>query len=307
MMKSSISVSKSLFAGVFMLVGMASAISVKAQTPSFSCYITNEVLVSPTVYQFDIYLLKTGGPDFQYAAGQWGITVNPDVANGGNLTASIVQGSTLLEKPAQANVTAILPAVTSVFNIAAKAPPGTGNGSKITDVNGGCASPGTKVATFKITNSVPFAPNSKMNHTFNFTSGAGKTATKIHAYVNGLNTDITGGGTFYGYNTTGTCMQNIGLNSTLTTVTEHTATDMIVSVYPNPANTLTTVGFVSKNASHYHLSLVDALGQELAVKEGMTTAGENFIPLNLEGVAKGVYEVKLMAGDKTSVVRTIVD
>jgi len=306
-MKSSLSLSKSLFAGVFMLASVAATNPGKAQTPSFSCYIANEVQVSPTVYQFDIYLLKTGGADFEYASGQYGITVNPDVANGGNLTATVIQGSSLLEKPVQANTTAQLLAVTSIFNIAAKAPPGTGNGSKITDVNGGCSSPGTKVATFKITNTVPFAPNSKMNHTFNFTSGAGKTATKVHAYVNGINTDITASGTFYGYNTSGSCMQNIGLNSTLTTVAEHSATDMIVSVFPNPANTMTTVGFVSKNASHYHLSLIDALGQELAVKEGMTTAGENFIPLNLAGVAKGVYQVQLKAGDKTSVVRTIID
>src|SRR5437870_4778223 len=68
-----------LFIAAFMLI----AVNGMSQAPTYSCYLTNEALVSPTVYQFDIYLLSTGGSQMQYAAGQWGITVNPTVANGG--------------------------------------------------------------------------------------------------------------------------------------------------------------------------------------------------------------------------------
>src|SRR5205823_563800 len=60
---------------------------------SFSCYITNELQISPTVYQFDIYLLNRSTSPFEYAGGQWGITVNSAIANGGTLTPSIVAGS----------------------------------------------------------------------------------------------------------------------------------------------------------------------------------------------------------------------
>src|SRR5262249_4064443 len=154
------------------------------------------------------------------------------------------------------------------------------NGSMITNVHGGCASPGTRVATLQITNSVPFASNSTMNHTFNFTSAPGKTATKIYAYVNDLNTDVTGGGKFYGYGASGGCLQNIFLGNTATNVTEHSASNLIVSVYPNPANNKTKVGFFCKNATRYHLSLMDALGQELTVVEGNAVAGENFVDLH---------------------------
>src|SRR5438874_1217452 len=136
---------KSISKLMLLLACVVIATVAKAQTPSFGCYITNEVQVSPTVYQFDIYLLKTGGPDFQYASGQWGIAVNPDVASGGVLTASVVAGSTMLDRASQANTTTMLPAMTSILNIAAKAPPGTGNGSKITDAYGGCTAPGTRV------------------------------------------------------------------------------------------------------------------------------------------------------------------
>src|SRR5204862_5403724 len=120
------------------------SVNVKAVNPSFACYITNEVLVSPTEYQFDVYLLSTGNVPFEYAAGQWGITVNPDVAGGGTLKASIVTGSTILANAAQVNTTAILPSQTFVFNVAAKSPPCTGHGSVITNVSGGCGSRGTK-------------------------------------------------------------------------------------------------------------------------------------------------------------------
>ena len=72
-----------------------------AQTPTFNLYITNEVQVSTTEYQFDIYLLRTGGTTFELANFQAGITVNPLVINGGTLTASVISGSTTLLNTAQ--------------------------------------------------------------------------------------------------------------------------------------------------------------------------------------------------------------
>src|SRR5438477_4317820 len=93
---------------LFLVVLLFVAVSGKAQNPTFSCYITNEVLVSPTVYQFELYLLNTGNVPMEYAAGQWGITVNPTVANGGTLTASIIGGTSTLTNTTQANTTAQL-------------------------------------------------------------------------------------------------------------------------------------------------------------------------------------------------------
>src|SRR2546421_292237 len=76
------------FVGLFVCLILVAV--AKGQTPTFSCYLTNEVRVSSTVYQFDIYLLSTGTDAFEYASGQWGITVNSAVVNGGTLTPSIV-------------------------------------------------------------------------------------------------------------------------------------------------------------------------------------------------------------------------
>ena len=189
-----------------------------AQTPTFNLYITNEVQVSTTEYQFDIYLLRTGGTTFELANFQAGITVNPLVINGGTLTASVISGSTTLLNTAQepAPIKVSYSVVNNLFNISAGTPPGSGAGSIISNVDGGCTSPGTRIARFKITNTVAFASGSTMNHTYNFLLGAGKVATKVFGYVGGLNTDITASGTLYAYNTAGTCTQNIVLGNCIT-------------------------------------------------------------------------------------------
>src|SRR5258708_632597 len=68
-------------------------LNAKAQTPTFDCYITNDTFISPTVYQFDLYLLRTGTVAFEYAMGQFAIAIDTACVKGGTLTASIVSGS----------------------------------------------------------------------------------------------------------------------------------------------------------------------------------------------------------------------
>src|SRR5690349_8722201 len=85
------------------------ALTGRAQTPTFSCFITNEVRVSSSIYQFDIYLLRTGTTAFEYAGGQWGISVNSAVTNGGSLTPSVVSGTTTLSNTSEAPHSVSLP------------------------------------------------------------------------------------------------------------------------------------------------------------------------------------------------------
>jgi hypothetical protein len=292
---------------LFLLTLLVITVSAKAQSPSFSAYITNETLISPTVYQFDIYLLSTGNATFQYAASQWGFSVNPIVANGGVLTATVVSASTMLSNTAQANVTAQLPASTFNLNVAAKAPPGTGNGSIISSVNGGCASPGTRIVTVRITNTVPFAKNTTMDHQFSFNTLAGVTGTKVFAYVNNLNTDVTPNGMFYGYNTSGTCTQNIVLNPDVATgVNNINSTSGYFNVYPNPTSGPVQIMFLGKSNSHYRLSLIDTIDREVWTNEGTAAKGDNKVTYDLKGLAKGVYMMTLNMDGQTSQVRTII-
>jgi len=293
---------------LFLVTLLVITVSAKAQSPSFSVYITNETMISPTVYQFDIYLLSTGNATFEYAASQWGMTVNPLVANGGVLTSSIVGGSTMLSNPAQANVTTQLPASTSNLNIAAKAPPGTGNGSIISSVSGGCASPGTRIVTVRITNTVPFARNTTMNHQFTFNTSSGITGTKVFAYVNSVNTDVTSNGVFYASNTNGTCTQNIVLNPDVATTVANIngSGNGYLNVFPNPTTGPVQVMFLGKSSTHYRLTLIDTIDREVFAKEGTAVKGDNKVDFDLKGLAKGVYMMTLNMDGHTSQVRTII-
>lgn len=186
--------------------------SANAQKPGFKLYITNEAQLSPTEYQFDLYLLSTDTMDLQLADFQAGITVNPDIINGGTITATIVEGSSTLNNPSQ------IPTPEKVnfnnkkniLNIIATIPPGYKYGSLISRVDSAeCYSPGTRIGTFVLTNTTAFTVGLSMNHTFNFTLGGGQVATKVFAYVWGVNTNISDRGIFFDYDEPGTCEKNI--------------------------------------------------------------------------------------------------
>jgi len=245
-MKSSLPIPRLLVLFAWLIIAVQS----NAQSPSFSCYITNETQVSSTVYQFDLYLLGTGTNAFLYAGGQWGITVNSSVANGGTLTPSIVSGSSTLSNSNQVPISVTLPSSTYIFNIFGRTPPGAGNASVISNVNNGCSSPGTRIATLRVTNSVPFAVSSHMNHTFNFVAASGATQTAINAYVGSLNTDITSNGTFYDYLTSGSCLQNISLNCNL--AASVTNTNVACFGGSNGTATISTSGGSSPFSYHWN-------------------------------------------------------
>jgi len=234
---------------VFLVLFVVASLAGKAQSPTFGCYITNEVVVSPTVYQFDVYLLNTSTVTFEYAIGQWGISVNSAVANGGTLTPSIVSGSSQLSNTNQVPITVTVPFSATfgsyMFNILARSAPSAGSGSIISSVNNGCPSPGTRIASFRITNSVAFATNSTMNHVFNFVGAAGRTQTEIFAYVNSVDSNITSFGTFYSYNTANTCLQNVNLSSCTLTATAFQSGAISCFGGNNGTATVTTTGSVS--------------------------------------------------------------
>src|SRR5689334_9879253 len=112
---------------------VGASLTSNAQAPTFDCYLTNDTFISPTIYQFDIYLLRTGTNVFEYGAGQWGINISSVCANGGSLTPSVVTGSSQLSNVSQVPSNVALPS-TYCFNVAAKAPPGSGHGSIISNV-----------------------------------------------------------------------------------------------------------------------------------------------------------------------------
>ena len=203
---------------------LAVGMTVQAQIPTYKLYVTNESSPSPTEYEFDVFLLQTGTTPLQLATIQFGLGVDLSILNGGTPTVSIVPGTSELQASQQptnviwGGVTYVVGGVSyRYFNCAAKSPPGFGNGHIISDIDGGCAHPGTRIARYRLVNSIPFATNSTAKHSWSVTAGSQRTATQVNAYIQstGLNTNVSTGvqaTSNLNYDSPGTCIQNIILN-----------------------------------------------------------------------------------------------
>ena len=157
----------------------------RAQNPTYLCELRNDIQVNANTYEFDLYLLRTGSTVFEYTSMQFGININSAVLNGGNLTVSLVGGTSEL------NSSQIPTAGKFSFNslsnciiMTGMAPPGAGSGTIIS--NSGI---GTRVGRIRLTNSVNFASDTP-NLTWSFSILNGY-ITKVNAYVGGIATDIT--------------------------------------------------------------------------------------------------------------------
>lgn len=154
--------------------------------PIYQAILANDEFINNNIYEFDIYLLHTGGTEFQLSGCQIGLTFNDIVRNGGTLTSSIIPGtcefSNISQTPANPNINN-LQGNNRILKLYSRVPPGAGNGSLISNI-----SPGTRVGRFRITNSVDFSP-SLMNLQWSFLST--QYQTKVAAYIDGVNVEIT--------------------------------------------------------------------------------------------------------------------
>jgi hypothetical protein len=145
----------------------------KAQAPTYICEIRNDSVLAPNIYQFDIYLVHTGGAaTFQLAGIQSGFKFNNNVIPAGaTITPTIVSGaSTLLtcNQPKQANLTIVnygTPATKGIKITAATPVCGAGNGSIISQV-----APGNLVCRVRLTCSAPYVSGTQFNLQWNFTN-----------------------------------------------------------------------------------------------------------------------------------------
>jgi hypothetical protein len=65
------------------------------------------------------------------------------------------------------------------------------------------------------------------------------------------------------------------------------------TVYPNPADEVVAIGFQSTAATSGLLSVFNALGELVNQVQVRTTAGNNLIDLNCDGLEAGIYSLKL--------------
>ena len=169
---------------VLLFLVLVGVISSYAQTPTYEYRLMNDKQVSSTVYEFDVYLKRTGSTTLEVANTQLGLNYNSAVVNGGTLTFSIVSGmSEFLSSQIPTSFT--VDATNNILRVGPRTNPGAGNGTIISNTGNG-----TRLGRFRVTNSVSFNTVS-MDLSWNFISTGGKYPSVLSAYVGGTATNIT--------------------------------------------------------------------------------------------------------------------
>ena len=161
---------------LFLLILFISGVAMSQ--PTYLVTLKNGFQSAPNVYQFDVYVERTGVTAFELATFQMGLLFTDAVKNGGTLAAAI----SMSELNSAQIPTSINTATAGCIKLAPKAPPGAGAGTIIP------LFPGLRVCTITLTNSVAFA-FLPWSFTFNFTPAPYNTV--VSAYVGGVNTVIT--------------------------------------------------------------------------------------------------------------------
>ncbi len=81
---------------------------------------------------------------------------------------------------------------------------------------------------------------------------------------------------------------------------------IINNIYPNPFDKTFTISFLAPQKGILKFSIVDILGQTIKVIDISAEAGLNNIPIELEGIGKGVYQVTLSDSNGHSAIYKIV-
>lgn len=160
------------------------SVSAYSQTPTYEYRLINDIQVSDSIYEFDIYLLQTGSTTLEVANTQVGVNFNNSIRNGGTLTFSLNAGTSEFNS-SQIPSSFSVDTANHILRIAPKSNPGAGNGTIISSTGNG-----TRFGRFKVRNTVPFATVTP-NLSWNFTSSGGKYPSRLSAYVSGTAVDIT--------------------------------------------------------------------------------------------------------------------
>ena len=289
---------------MLIMLGFAS----QAQTPTYDMYITNQSQVDSKTYQFDVYVLRTGANALEMAGIQLGIGMDTSITNGGTLSFSFVTGSSELVAAQVPQTFIVGSAFYTVNNVVyrclsqtARTGPGAGNGTVISATKTGCTTPGTRIGTYRLSNTRDFKSASSAKHIFNVTAGAQRTVTALTCYVSGVNTTATG--TLYNYNTQGSCDQNLSLNGCA--VSAGVSTNAVVCYGQSTGSaTVTLSGLGSSSTGTYKLDG----GASVAYSSNPFTvsglsAGSHTIAVTTTGLCEastGSFTVNGPAGPSTS-------
>ena len=287
-MKQTTPFGKLLLSFVWMLLGFTAW----SQTPTYEMYVTNQSQIDSKTYQFDVYLLRTGSTSLELASIQFGLGVDTMIVNGGTLSFSLVSGSSQLVSSqvpvafsvgAVSQVNTVNGVVYRYLNQAARSGPGAGSGTVISNVKTGCSSPGTRIGTYRLTNTVDFRQASSCKHIFNTGVAAGRTNTLVNAYIGTTNTAITATSGHLAYNSTGTCDQNLSLNgcAVVASITDNSGVTCFGG--SNGSVTVSLSGTGTSSSGTYSV-------------DGGTAVSYSSNPFTVSGLGAGSHNISITSG-----------
>jgi len=262
-----------------------------ANESKFRLNAANITFTSDKSLEFDIYLLNESQEELRYSLGQYFFEFNPKIANGGNLTYSMIS-SDLPEalRPRNASVkdnmlrlacNQISPDKQSLPEISHK-------------------SPGTLIARMKLETSAKKFADEPLE--LKWTENSNLLKTKIFAFDGKNNAEITNTGRIEIDGVTG----NTGNENIASLPTEFS----LAQNYPNPFNPVTKINYDLPVSGHVTIKIYDMLGKEVAtlVNDNMD-AGRYSAIFNgasaTGGLASGMYFYKIMAGSFTAVKKMV--
>lgn len=149
-----------------LLLVMLVSVCAKGQISDFNFTIENEVQTAANVLEFDLYVADMDpAEDFKLATIQAGITVDPNIYNGGAISLSIVAGYSELTNASQRPWNILFDQARNVIEMTPPPIPDEASASVMSKT-----APGTRICRIRLTNTQPFTAYSTANLTFSFTS-----------------------------------------------------------------------------------------------------------------------------------------
>ncbi len=80
-----------------------------------------------------------------------------------------------------------------------------------------------------------------------------------------------------------------------------------ITVFPNPANDIVTLGFNTRSSGAYTVKLIDIYGRTARSQDAVAVIGDNTCPFPLNGIPKGVYTINIRNADGVYTTKLLVD
>ncbi|HRB00268.1 MAG TPA: T9SS type A sorting domain-containing protein [Ignavibacteria bacterium] len=270
------------YLAIFFLVFLSffNSKNVSAQNPEYTLTAKNFNFQAADSLTFEVFLIHTNTAvidTFQYASGQYFFLFNPAIANGGTLSYRIIgSGLPVSQQPRNPTVS------NNELRLAGNAIVGQGNGFIIPS-----NSPGVLVVKMSLkTSAGSFAPNENLDLQWKNAPGPGF-FTRIYAYVNMLNTEVTVPGNHF----IDTMQVSVNQISSLVPTKYE-----LQQNYPNPFNPSTTINFSLPKTGLVSLKVYDISGKEISnlVNENLNVGTYEY-KFNAASLSSGIYFYTLKA------------